>query len=114
MRSENGRSVEPKIKFSLENRFFPPYIRLHLSDLFWDRFLIDFGSVFVPNLDPRTEQNRGKIGPKMGYILDIVFGSIFGRFWYPKSTTENVKGIGFTEGKLGIFENSLFEIDIDF
>ena len=40
-------------------------------------FLIDFWSIFHPNLAPKIDQNRSKIDAKMHSILDYMFESFF-------------------------------------
>ena len=58
---------------------------------FWCYFNIDFWSIFDPNLAPQIHQNRSKIDAKMPSHVDLIFWSIFDRFWLPTWTTESWK-----------------------
>ena len=71
---------------------------------FLDRFLIDLGSIFPPNLAPQTLQNPGKIDAKSLSILDFKFRSIFVRFWRPTWTPRT------SFGASGLAPNGIFRI----
>ena len=58
----------------------------HFLDAFLDRFLIDLGSVFLPNLPPKTHKNRWKVAAKRHSNLDFKFWTIFDRFLLPTWT----------------------------
>ena len=45
----------------------------HFLDAFFNRFLIDLGSIFPPNLLPKTHQNPSKIDAKMPSHVDFIF-----------------------------------------
>ena len=49
----------------------------HFFDAFFNRFLIALGSIFPPNLAPKTHQNQLKIDAKRRSILSFNFWLIF-------------------------------------
>ena len=67
-------------------------------------FWIDFGSVFPPNLEPKIQENRSKIDAEMASHVDLIFGSIFSRFWLPTWTLRT------SFGASGLAPNGFFRI----
>ena len=68
--------------------------------LFWNVF----GSVFPRNLDPEIEQNRSNIDAEMASHVDLIFGSIFSRFWLPTWSLRT------SFGASGLAPNGFFRI----
>ena len=58
----------------------------HFFDSFFNRFLIALGSIFPPNLVPKTHQNQSKIDAKRQSILGFNFWLIFDGFLVLTST----------------------------
>ena len=77
-------------------------------------FWIDFCSIFDPNLPPKILPNRWKIDAKMPSYVELLFWSIFDRFWLPTSTPWTLKIIVFPKEKQGFFKKLRFDVGIDF
>ena len=63
----------------------------YFFDAFCNRFLIALGSIFHPNLAPKTHQNPSKIDAKRGSILSIDFWFDFGANMPPFSLRKSIK-----------------------
>ena len=72
---------------------------------FWHRFWMPYGSVSGSNLASKIDQNWTKIGFKMHFIWDIVFGYVLGAILEPTWSQPDPKIVDFSLCFVYIFEN---------